>query len=786
MKKAIKLTSLLSFLLLLNVENLFSQPANEGIIKGNIFTSDGKAAPYASVELKKLGKTLVAGKDGSFIFQNLPALNDTLFISGIGLLSYKKAVYLGAAQALDLGNIQLEYNIVQLEDVEITGRIAQSYKSEYSFAGTKTQTALNNIPQSVSTVTKELIKDKMDLHLTDAIENVAGVTRYSGYDEYSIRGLRAENPHLINGLRTYNTTLTNPMLTNIERIEIIKGPTSVLYGNADPGGTINLVTKKPLRQNEYALDVYKGSWNSIRAQADITGTLNKSKSALYRFNAGYDNEKSFRNQFFAKAFQLAPSLSFVPAEKIKINLDVSLSNTNTVIDRGQPGLEDDYSLNSTPISLMVTQPGDYLKETNLASILSFSYKFNNHITINSAYLNYKTWQKLSEHGIEDYIADDSVYLNYTNRQVNTTTNTFTNYFTFQFNTGKFNHELLAGYDFIKSDVHFTQWNGELADVFGDGSGIAGTFSLTNPEYFSRPVDEYEHEEDENEEGGFEAEEYYTHGVYIQEQLSYNKWKLLASLREEFYTSTGDNSIKENVLMPRIGLVFTAAPNVHLYATYNKGFDPFEPAVGLQVFNEPYKPVYSEMLESGVKTDLFKNKLSATLAFYQVTLKNVAVSANDISNPDLFVQRGEEQARGIETEANGNILPNLSLSISYAYNVAKISKSTKPEEVGTIKENAPRNMSGSRIKYSFTKGFLKDFGISVGHSQAGVRNTLDENVVLLGYCIFNAGAQYNYNRISVGFNLNNIANKTYWSAAYNNISKWPGAPRNYMIRLGYYF
>ena len=775
------------FILLLCSQQLFSQAANNSI-KGNIITADGSPASFVTIELLKAKKKLAAEKNGNFILQNLPPINDTIVISGIGFITYKQFIQLNVLQTLDLGTIKLEYDVAQLQDVEITGRIAQSYKSDYSFAGTKIQTAIKDIPQSVSTVTKELIKDKMNLHLTDALDNVAGVTRYSGYEEFTIRGFRAENPHLINGLRTYNTSLTNPMLINVERIEVIKGPTSVLYGNADPGGTINLVTKKPLAEKEGEIDIYKGSWNSIRAQGDVSGPLNKRKSFLGRFNAGYNNEESFRNQFYAKAFQLAPSLSFVPNKKLQLNLDVSVSHTNTVVDRGQPGYEDDYALKSTPISLMITQPGDYLKETNVASILSFSYKFNEHITFNSAYLNYITRQSLSEHNIEDYITNDSVYLNYTNRQVNTTTNNFTNYFTFQFNTGKFSHELLAGYDFISSAVNFTQWHGELADVFGDGSGIAGTFSLKNPQYFTRPVNDYEHENEAGDEDAddFEADEYSTSGLYVQEQLSYNKWKLLASLRQEFYRAEDDNSIKQNVLLPRIGLVFSATPSLNIYATYNKGFDPFEASTITQVFNAAFKPIYSEMFEAGAKADFFKNKLSATLAIYQVTLKNVAVNANDPSNPDLFVQRGEEQARGFETEAEGNILPNLSVALSYAYNVAKISKSDKPEEVGDIKENAPRNTSGSRIKYNFTKGFLKGFGISAGHSQVSVRNTLLTDFTLPGYFILNAGAQYNYHNISVAFNLNNITNKTYWSAAYNNISKWPGTPRNYMIRLGYHF
>src|SRR5208283_4500708 len=130
--------------------------------------------------------------------------------------------------------------------VEVTGRKEHSYKSDYSFLGTKTQTLQKDIPQSIATITKEQIEDEMDFTLKDALHDASGVNDYSGYDEYSIRGFLADNARMINGLRGYNTTYTSPMLVNIERIEVIKGPSATLYANCDPGGTINLVTKKPL------------------------------------------------------------------------------------------------------------------------------------------------------------------------------------------------------------------------------------------------------------------------------------------------------------------------------------------------------------------------------------------------------------------------------------------------------------------------------------------------------------------------------------------------------------
>ncbi len=767
---------------------LFSQSAKLCVLKGQIITADHKPASYANVALLRAKIQTFADANGYFDLHAAAVKNDTLVITGTGITRYTLPVNIAAGETFNAGLIILQYNTYVLQDIEITGRVAESYKSDYSFSGTKTQTALQDIPQAISTVTKELIKDKMELRLKDAVEDAAGVNLYSGYDEYSIRGFRADNAHLINGLRAYNTTLTSPMLVNIERIEVIKGPSSVLYGNGDPGGTINMVTKKPLTSNEYSAGIYAGSWNNYRALADVTGPLTKSKKILYRFNAGYENEQSFRNQYFGRSFQLAPSVTYIPNEHLRVNADISISHTSTVVDRGQPGFFNDKTLTSTPVSLMVTQPGDYLKETDVTSIVSLSYKINSHITLNSAALNHLTYQKLSEHGIKSYITDDSVYLYYTNRNFNTNTTTLSNFATFNFSTGKLSHQLVAGYDFIHAGVTLQQFNGELPDDFGDGSGIVGTFSLKNPRYFKRPVASYEKEDDADE--GEQPEAYTTQGAYLQEQLSFKKWKLLAALRTEMYSAEDDNDSTgdgdENVLLPRIGVVYKASNKLSLYATYNKGFDPFESSIIVQVFNAPFKPIYSEVLEAGAKASLFNDRLFATLSIYQLTLKNVAVNANDPANPDLYVQRGKEQAKGFETEINGNILPELSLTLSYSHNIAKVLESPVTSDIGKIKENAPRNASASWIKYTIPNGFAKGLGFSAGHSQEGVRNTLTEGLTLPAYCVINTGVSYIYKSLRIAFNLYNITNAVYWTGGYNYASKWPGAPRNCMINLEYAF
>lgn len=760
-----------------------------GVIYGKVLTIDNKPATYVNITLLHTKTATESDKNGAFSLSSFSFLYDTLLISGVGYESYKKAIQLNKSENVNAGTIHLRYSINELQSIEITGRINKCYKSDYSYAATKTQAAQTDIPQTVSAVTKELINDKMQLHLTNAMDNIAGVTHYSGYEEYNIRGLHAENPRLINGLRTFNTLLTSPLLVNVERIEVIKGPASVLYGNQDPGGTINIVTKKPLKERQSTFAAAAGSWNAYNMQADVTGALNKRENVLYRLNAGYENTKSFRNSLFSKSYQVAPSFTFIPNNKLQVNLDISLSHVHTVADRGQPAFKDEKSLTSTPVNLSVTQPGDYLRETTIAAALSGTYRFNNHISFNTGYLNYITSQSLSEHGIKDFITNDSVYLYYHNRQVNTITNTLTGYFTFKFNTGRLQHEILAGNDFIMTGLTASQWNGELPGVFGENKGVAGTFSLSHPQYLTRPVNSYKKAEGaadagkEEEEGAFQ-----TYGFYIQEQLKLNKWRLQAALRSEFYTAgeaeDGDSVTHVRKLIPSIGITYTVARNLNFYAVYNEGFDPFEPSSVVQVFNEGFKPVNSKMIELGSKTELFKKKLFASLAFYTIIINNLSVNANDSLNPDLYVQRGQQRSQGIETEMQGNLLTNLTVSTGYAFNISEISKSIKPEEVGKITENAPRHSSTSWFKYTFKNGFLNNFSMAFGHTQAGKRYTLVKDITLPAYCIFNSALYYKYKRLNFGINFNNITNKTYWASAYNNQNKWPGIPRNFMLRFNY--
>jgi iron complex outermembrane recepter protein len=674
-----------------------------------------------------------------------------------------------------------------LDSVEVGPRGNTGYIKSISSFATKTSTPVMDIPLTISTDTRQLMDDKMDFSLKESVTDLANVNAYSGYDEYSIRGFLAENPRCINGLRGYNSKYTSILLLNIDNVEVLKGPAAVLYGNTDPGGTVNLVTKKPQSVPSAQIALIGGSWDHFRATGDFTGPLNDSNTISYRLNAGYDQTSGFTDQFYSKAYQIAPSFLFTPLKNLQVSLDFSYSQVNTMLNRGQPGLEFGNDLYATPVNLTVSQPGDFLREKDLSSMISVDWRIKPRLTFHTAYLNYLTWQNVAEHGLDSYIDDDSVNLYFQKWNYQAITNSWTNYFNYTFPVGETKHELLIGYDYITSGGPIQQSRYENPDIFGKGSGIVGTFNLLYPQYNQEPANNYQLSSQVS--GDLSIDHYTTQGIYLQDQISYKGFDILLGIRREFYRSDpndqGDSSATvENVWLPRIGLVYAVTPKIHVYGLYCQGFDPYESPNTPAVYLEPFKPINSELFEVGLKTMLLKGKLYGTLSLYQLSIYHVSVNANDPANPDLYVQRGEDQARGMELELNGNILPNLQFHLAYAYNVARVKESVLQQEIGTIKENAPLNSGNGFFKYDWLRGLLKNFSLLAGYTQVGRRNTLDKNLQLPGYFTVQAGMNYRWKPLLVSFLLNNIGNAEYWSGAYNNVYKWPGAGRNFLIKLNW--
>ena len=764
---------------------MFSQTAS---IVGKVKTSNGNSLESINIKVKKSSIATTTDSDGDYEIKNLKSGNINLIISAVGFENQEISVVTNENEVTIVPEIFLIESTNQLQSVEVTGRKKSSYKNDNTFSATKLEMRVIDVPQSISFVTKELIQDQQALRLKDVVKNVAGVNEFSTYDDIVIRGFRNNdsNGRLINGLRGINSFWTSPLLVNIERVEYIKGPASAVFGNSSPGGTINMITKKPLDETRQAIQFTTGSFNTFRTTADFTGAVNDDKSLLYRLNLGYENADTYRDQIANKSIVIAPSVSFIPKEGTRFNADLVYTDLDTKLDRGRTIVQGTTDLFATPIGFNIAQPNDYLKSKTLALTLSFSQAINEYLTFNASYLKVRYDEELNEHGFNGYVTPTLISMYFNDRKTIQQGNNLTTYFSSKFNTGDLEHQAVVGYDYIDGEKTVYQRDAE------NESGNVSNFDLSNPVYSIRNIETYNYGTP-----GYEFTNYHTNGFYIQDLIKYKKIQLLLSLRKEFYTfpenaSAGITNGKktQNALLPKVGLTYSITDNINAYGTYATGFENQNAAtLGSATTGGPFDPMKSNLYEIGSKGEFFNKKLFIGTAIYQITKNNVLVNANDTSNPDLLEQRGQERARGFEIEATGKINDNWSVNLHYAYNNAIITKSTvgnTDNKEGLTKENAPKNSSGSWIKYSFNEGVIKGLGLAIGHSQVSKRETLVRTLQLPSYVVYNAAAYYKVDRFTIGVNFNNIFDKKYLSGGYNYQRNFTGAPSNFLVNVGYTF
>ena len=324
----------------------------------------------------------------------------------------------------------------------------------------------------------------------------------------------------------------------------------------------------------------------------------------------------------------------------------------------------------------------------------------------------------------------------------------------------------------------------------DGNPVPNVphFDLVNPDYSISEISGYI-----NASSQTEPAKYYVHGIYIQDQISFGKFQALLALRQEYYTDISnykkpnEKKVEQKALIPRLGLVYTPLDQVSLYATYAEGYQPQSAATigDPALYGGPFDPLISNMYEVGAKTEFFENRLSANLSFYRIEQNNVLIPRKD-GKPEELTQEGQQRSKGIELDVNGSILPNLSLTANFAISRAETTVSDTPENIGLLNANAPKAQGGLWAKYVFISRELKGLGLGAGVNYTGKRNTLNKSLELPEYTVFNAAIYYNVDKFKISGNLNNVFNKTHWVGGYDFNRLYPGAPRNFMIGIGYTF
>jgi iron complex outermembrane receptor protein len=818
----IKMKHLFSlFFLIVSVNYAQSQ------ITGKIIDQNTQeAVAGANIKVLNSGKSTTTDRDGNFS------------IEGDGLLEISFTGY--KTLQINAGSgfltIKMEANLNELQTVEIVGRSTKKYNSDYSFAATKTASLNKDIPQSISTVTKELIADKGAFYLADAVKMSSGVIPASYYNQYTIRGIsQNEEGQIINGMRTRQYYFLQPLTTNIERVEVIKGPSSATFSSVDPGGSINLVTKKPLATDRKEVSLSVGSFSTLRGALDFTGPANESKTLLYRINAAYQDAKSFRDLVGNKSFLISPSFSYIPNEKTAINTELILSDMTGVLDRGQPifgAIAGVTNLHQTPISLNLGASGDYFKSKEMILTTNFAHKFNSKIGFNATYMK-QTWtEDLQEHRTTNGFAVDMnnqpvtslAMMQFVQRKQYWDIDNLSAYFNFDFKTGKLNHKLLTGYDLSSWNKNkgggqnaargYLLKDGTVASSFvlanADNyqtttiNGVilpkpnVNFFDLNNPSYAMRTPEDYIL----NVRTALPSALTTTNAIYIQDQIQWEKFTFLLGLRNEWfeditnYKTNKELIVKKSALLPRVGVTYAVNSAINVYTTYLEGYQPqsntvtLMPQTGTLPAGSLFDPLESNLKEFGLKTTFLNNSMSFNAAVYEINQHNILMNANDPENPDLLVTRGAERSRGFECDLAGYITPDWQINASYSYIDAKITNDKNTSLIGARKQNTPKNSANLWTRYNFgADTALKALGVGLGMQyQSSKVPWFTRDFTLPDFTVFDAAVYYkpNNSNMQVALNAGNLLNKTYWLGAQNYLRLFPGAPRNFTLTITYKF
>ena len=802
------------------------------VIKGNVKETNGLGVSKATIQFRNnLNQfNTISDSIGNFSVSLPSAAKYYITVSAIGFKTFH------SHQMVD----QLSENMIlpfillpsseDLQTVEIVGTNGRKYFGKYSFSATKTAALNKEIPQSISSVSKELIADRQAAVLADAVKNVTSVSQSSFYNQFSIRGINQnEEGTIINGMRTRQFYFNQPLTTNLERIEVIKGPASATFSSVDPGGSINLVTKKPLTEDRREISISGGSFSTVRGALDFTGPLNTEKTLLYRLNVGYENSKSFRDLQFRKGYIIAPSLSYIPNDKTSLNVEMILNNSNSRLDRGQAifsAIAGQTDLNSTPITFNMGASNDKYNTEDLMLMANFSHKLSKNISLNVAYMKQNWNEDLLEHRTNNAFAIDEnnnpirtlAGMIAVQRQQKFTTDNLSTYFNVNANTFALAHRLVFGYDRMSTQKlrgggtntaqGYRLKDGTIAARFDINkkdlyqlstiNGITAPvpnvahFNLANPSYTLKNLSDYVFTKVE-----IPPAFYLVNGIYLQDQVKFKALTLTLGLRQEWYQDFNNyklgnqSKISHHKLLPRVGITYALNQHVNVYATFLQGYQPQGNTSSLVIVPPPagsnFKPLESDLKEFGAKSEWLNGNLMVNFAAFEINQKNLLMNANDPLDVNRLIERGAQRSRGIEIEASGFVQPNWQFNAGYSYVDAKVTNDFNPQVIGDRVQNTPQHSASLWSRYNFKSNSMNGIGIGAGLQYSGNKLPLYiRDFILPGYTIADAAVYYTpvASKVQLAMNINNVFNKTYWVGAQNYLRLFPGTPRNIMFNITY--
>ncbi|MEM9245843.1 MAG: TonB-dependent siderophore receptor, partial [Cyanobacteria bacterium P01_F01_bin.153] len=633
----------------------------------------------------------------------------------------------------------------------------EDYFVPESSVGTRTNTPLRDVPQSIQVIPRAVLNDQAVTGLNDAIRNISGVVtgdRDPRSERFAIRGFERA-PLLKDGIRLTGgrssgvTSSGFQELANVERIEVLKGPASILFGSLEPGGVINLVNEQPLRESRYELGFRTGSRGLLEPSIDITGPLTADGNIRYRLNALYRTEDYYRDfDTPVERFFIAPVIAFDIGDDTRLTLELEYSDDQRPNDFGLPVIGDrvadiplDRAVNyreakATSESFRVGYHFEH--DCNESWQLRNSFFFNRFESrINSDFANLLAGTGLIPTAFDETTGDRFFYPN----QVDGSTSNLevqTNVVG-EFTTGSIEHTLLAGIDFAS----FRNIGNEIRTVFPPDQSLIGRLNIFDPDYDALPpLPDF----DDPEVASSGISEGFSDnlGIYVQDQIKIlDNLIVLAGLRFDSIHQKSTSQLlaiappdesdrQESAWTPRLGVVYQPSDNISLYASYSRSFIP---NLARTVEGDFLEPEEGEQFEVGAKAELLDDKLSISVALFNLDKENVATA--DPNNPGFSILSKAQRSRGVELDIIGEILPGWNIVANYAYLDTEITDEDD-RNFGNRFFNAPEHVANLWTTYEIQAGSLKGLRIGGGFNYVSQRfGNFANSFKVDGYFLTNA-------------------------------------------------
>ena len=768
-------------LLLLFAQFSFAQT---GSISGHVTDNYGSPLFGVNAIVKNTSQGVQTNFDGDFTIQHVGTGQQTLKISFLGYRTKEVTISINQNQVIELGTIVL------LEGTEILQEVVVSAERTNKFA--RKQTAyVSKLPlkdlentQVYSTITTELLESQVVTNFQDALKNAVGIEQLwtstgrggDGAGFYSLRGFSTQ-PQLVNGV----PGLTNGTINsaNIERIEVIKGPSATLFGSTvtSYGGLINVVTKKPYKGYGGQLSFTSGTYGLNVITGDFNTPLDKESNIYFRLNTSYHTEDSFQDAGFKKSFFVAPSLSYQVNNKLSFSFYSEISSSEK----------------TNPTMLFLSR-GAPIQATNLGEIgydnkLSFT---SNALTLKNPTANYRvemdyklsdTWNSqtilsksnTSTDGYYIYLYDltgGNVFSRYLNKQnASSQTTDIQQNFIGDFTLGNLRNRIVAGIDYYNlTSIDNGSGYVYYGSVTPDGGTIEAGYPLT-----SAGVDGALAGASINN----QKTKSHVYSAYVSDVINFTPaLSAMASLRLDFFDEEGDltntdDDFDQFAVSPKFGLMYQPIlEKLSIFANYQNGFSNVsptlvgDPSAGAQTL-KTFSPEQANQLEFGFKTNLLNNRINATVSYYNIQVSDKVMT--DPNNAFNKIQDGEIESKGFEIELSANPVSGLNIKAGYSNNNSEITKSDSADAIGQRPlEAGPESIYNFWANYKFQDGALEGFGLGAGFNGTSERDILNKGYapsgrfVLPSYTIFNASVFYASKKYSIGLKLNNAFNKEYYN------------------------